>query len=225
MEPSCSLRTPLCRCQSNLRVFSPSTRVRRQTPPNTDSWALGIMDMAWYTGSRRMGALGCQLSEPLGPPARLVPGGLASGHGASVGGATTAPAEPARSGQPMGFPWVCTVCSCGGGSCSPCGILGSTSLVHSSATWALVCTGQPLSISPLCLRRCSPLCNPQSCAPAPEALPSLVSLGCTGGCPPLSLAGSASPFPILTSLLTLFNTLARIHKGLCGQVSEPWAPG
>lgn len=68
-------------------------------------------------------------------------------------------------------------------------------------------------------RCCSPLCNPQSYAPAPEALPSLLSLSCTGRCPPLSLAGSASPFPVLTSLLSLLNTLARIHKGLCGQVS------
>uniref|UniRef100_A0A4X1UTE5 RNA polymerase II associated protein 1 n=1 Tax=Sus scrofa TaxID=9823 RepID=A0A4X1UTE5_PIG len=69
------------------------------------------------------------------------------------------------------------------------------------------------------LRCCSPLCNPQSCAPAPEALPSLVSLGCTGGPPHLSLAGSASPFPFLTALLSLFNTLGRIHKGLCGQLA------
>ncbi|XP_037358157.1 RNA polymerase II-associated protein 1 [Talpa occidentalis] len=68
------------------------------------------------------------------------------------------------------------------------------------------------------LGRCSPLCNPLSCAPAPEALPSLVSLGCTGGCPPLSLAGSASPFPFLTALFSLFNSLTRIHKGLCGQL-------
>ncbi|XP_058594118.1 RNA polymerase II-associated protein 1 isoform X2 [Neofelis nebulosa] len=66
---------------------------------------------------------------------------------------------------------------------------------------------------------CSPLCNPQFCVPAPEALPSLVSLGCTGGHPSLSLAGSASPFPFLTALLSLFNTLARIHKGLCGQLA------
>ncbi|XP_058149940.1 RNA polymerase II-associated protein 1 isoform X2 [Dasypus novemcinctus] len=69
------------------------------------------------------------------------------------------------------------------------------------------------------LRLCSPLCNPLSCAPVPEALPSLVSLGCVGGCPPFSLAGSASPFPFLTALLSLFNTLARIHKGLCGQLA------
>ncbi|XP_008585777.1 PREDICTED: RNA polymerase II-associated protein 1 isoform X1 [Galeopterus variegatus] len=69
------------------------------------------------------------------------------------------------------------------------------------------------------LRHCSPLCNPLSCAPPPEALPSLVSLGCAGGCPPLSLAGSASPFPFLIALLSVFNTLARIHKGLCGQLA------
>ncbi|XP_014636069.1 PREDICTED: RNA polymerase II-associated protein 1 [Ceratotherium simum simum] len=69
------------------------------------------------------------------------------------------------------------------------------------------------------LGRCSPLCNPLSCAPAPETLSSLVSLGCTGGRPPLSLAGSASPFPFLTALLSLFNTLAQIHKGLCGQLA------
>ncbi|XP_030777386.1 RNA polymerase II-associated protein 1 isoform X2 [Rhinopithecus roxellana] len=69
------------------------------------------------------------------------------------------------------------------------------------------------------LRHCSPLCNPLSCAPAPEAPPSLVSLGCSGGCPSLSLAGSASPFPFLTALLSLLNTLAQIHKGLCGQLA------
>lgn len=76
------------------------------------------------------------------------------------------------------------------------------------------------------LRLCSPLCNPLFCAPAPEALPSLVSLGCAGGCPQLSLAGSASPFPFLTALLCVFNTLARIHKGLCGQLAAVLvAPG
>lgn len=68
-------------------------------------------------------------------------------------------------------------------------------------------------------RCCSPLCNPQSCAVTPETVSSLVSLGCAGGHPPLSLAGSASPFPFLTALLSLLNTLGRIHKGLCGQVS------
>ncbi|KAF4017327.1 hypothetical protein G4228_008666 [Cervus hanglu yarkandensis] len=66
---------------------------------------------------------------------------------------------------------------------------------------------------------CSPLCNPQSCAVAPETISSLASLGCAGGHPPLSLAGSASPFPFLTALLSLLNTLGRIHKGLCGQAT------
>lgn len=69
------------------------------------------------------------------------------------------------------------------------------------------------------LRDCSPLCNPLSCASTPEALPSLVSLGCAGGCPPLSVAGSASPFPFLTALLSLVNTLGQIHKGLCRQLA------
>ncbi|XP_059037198.1 RNA polymerase II-associated protein 1 isoform X1 [Mustela lutreola] len=69
------------------------------------------------------------------------------------------------------------------------------------------------------LGSCSPLCNPQFCVRAPEALPSLVSLGSTGGRLSLSLAGSASPFPFLTALLCLFNTLARIHKGLCDQLA------
>ncbi|XP_064426709.1 RNA polymerase II-associated protein 1 isoform X2 [Mirounga angustirostris] len=76
------------------------------------------------------------------------------------------------------------------------------------------------------LGSCSPLCNPQFCVRAPEALPSLVSLGSTGGHPSLSLAGSASPFPFLTALLSLFNTLARIHKGLCNQLAAVLAaPG
>nr|XP_034351905.1 RNA polymerase II-associated protein 1 isoform X2 [Arvicanthis niloticus] len=88
-----------------------------------------------------------------------------------------------------------------------------------------------LSLPPLgnlwdSLRDCSPLCNPLSCASTPEALPSLVSLGCAGGCPPRSVAGSASPFPFLTALLSLVNILVQIHKGLCGQATlqpEPTA--
>ncbi|XP_028622818.1 RNA polymerase II-associated protein 1 isoform X2 [Grammomys surdaster] len=76
------------------------------------------------------------------------------------------------------------------------------------------------------LRDCSPLCNPLSCASTPEALPSLVSLGCAGGCPPRSVAGSASPFPFLTALLSLVNILVQIHKGLCGQLAAVLtAPG
>lgn len=107
----CILRTPRQQVPEQPQVFSPSTRVRRQKSPNTDSF--GLLELGtWpgYTGCRRMGVLGCLLREPLAPPARLVPGGLASGHGAPVGGVTAAPAEPARSGKPVGFPWVCTVC-------------------------------------------------------------------------------------------------------------------
>ncbi|XP_038597350.1 LOW QUALITY PROTEIN: RNA polymerase II-associated protein 1 [Tachyglossus aculeatus] len=74
------------------------------------------------------------------------------------------------------------------------------------------------------LRACSPLCNPLSCAPAPEATPGLVSLGCAGGRPPLSLAGSASPFPFLTALLFLLDTLAHVHKGLCDRLAAALAP-
>lgn len=100
-------------CQNNLRLFSPSRRVRRQKPPNTGS--LGLLESWAWPGSRRMGILGHQLSELLGPPAKLVPRRLASGHGAPVRGAAAALAEPAHSGQPVGFPWVCTVCVVWGG--------------------------------------------------------------------------------------------------------------
>ncbi|XP_049638097.1 RNA polymerase II-associated protein 1 [Suncus etruscus] len=77
------------------------------------------------------------------------------------------------------------------------------------------------SLARLCqdLRRCSPLCNPQSCVPGPEVLLSLPSLSCAGGYLPLSLLGSTSPFPFLTALLALCSTLTRIHKGLCGQLA------
>uniref|UniRef100_A0A8D0G6W3 RNA polymerase II associated protein 1 n=1 Tax=Sphenodon punctatus TaxID=8508 RepID=A0A8D0G6W3_SPHPU len=64
------------------------------------------------------------------------------------------------------------------------------------------------------LRPCSALCNPLSCSPGPESVPSIVSLSCTGGKPPMSLAGSKSPFPFLTALLFLINNITHIHKGL-----------
>ncbi|EMP39607.1 RNA polymerase II-associated protein 1 [Chelonia mydas] len=64
------------------------------------------------------------------------------------------------------------------------------------------------------LRPCSALCNPLSCSPAPESLPSIVSLSCTGRKPLMSLAGSKSPFPFLTALLFLINNVTHIHKGL-----------
>ncbi|KAJ7403158.1 RNA polymerase II-associated protein 1 [Pitangus sulphuratus] len=64
------------------------------------------------------------------------------------------------------------------------------------------------------LRPCSALCNPLSCSPAPESVISISSLSCTGGKPPLSLVGSKSPFPFLTALLFLINSITHIHKGL-----------
>ncbi|XP_051647315.1 RNA polymerase II-associated protein 1 isoform X1 [Manacus candei] len=70
------------------------------------------------------------------------------------------------------------------------------------------------------LRPCSALCNPLSCSPAPESVISISSLSCTGGKPPLSLVGSKSPFPFLTALLFLINSITHIHKGLTSKYSS-----
>ncbi|NXA44577.1 RPAP1 protein, partial [Nothocercus julius] len=70
------------------------------------------------------------------------------------------------------------------------------------------------------LRPCSALCNPLSCAPAPESVASIVSLSCTGGKPPLSLVGSKSPFPFLTALLFLISSITHVHKGLISKYSS-----
>uniref|UniRef100_A0A8D0KX28 RNA polymerase II associated protein 1 n=1 Tax=Strix occidentalis caurina TaxID=311401 RepID=A0A8D0KX28_STROC len=70
------------------------------------------------------------------------------------------------------------------------------------------------------LRACSALCNPLSCSPAPESVFSIASLSCTGGKPPLSLVGSKSPFPFLTALLFLINSITHIHKGLTSKYSS-----
>ncbi|NXT28112.1 RPAP1 protein, partial [Syrrhaptes paradoxus] len=70
------------------------------------------------------------------------------------------------------------------------------------------------------LRPCSALCNPLSCAPAPESVSSIASLGCTGGKPPLSLIGSKSPFPFLTALLFLIDSITHVHKGLASKYSS-----
>ncbi|XP_009997874.1 PREDICTED: RNA polymerase II-associated protein 1 [Chaetura pelagica] len=70
------------------------------------------------------------------------------------------------------------------------------------------------------LRPCSALCNPLSCSPAPESISSIRSLSCTGGKPPLSLVGSQSPFPFLTALLFLVDSITHIHKGLTSKYSS-----
>ncbi|XP_033892509.3 RNA polymerase II-associated protein 1-like isoform X1 [Acipenser ruthenus] len=69
------------------------------------------------------------------------------------------------------------------------------------------------------LRSCSALCNPNSCSPGPESIPSLPCLSCCGGKPALSLAGSQSPFPLLTGLCYLLHAMASTHRGLAGKFS------
>ncbi|RXM34074.1 RNA polymerase II-associated protein 1 [Acipenser ruthenus] len=66
---------------------------------------------------------------------------------------------------------------------------------------------------------CSVLCNPNSCSPGPESIPSLPCLSCCGGKPALSLAGSQSPFPFLTGLCYLLHAMASTHRGLAGKFS------
>ncbi|NXN99944.1 RPAP1 protein, partial [Rhinopomastus cyanomelas] len=70
------------------------------------------------------------------------------------------------------------------------------------------------------LRPCSALCNPLSCSPAPESVSSILSLSCAGGKTPLSLVGSKSPFPFLTALLLLIDSITHIHKGLSSKYSS-----
>ncbi|XP_010877402.4 RNA polymerase II-associated protein 1 isoform X1 [Esox lucius] len=69
------------------------------------------------------------------------------------------------------------------------------------------------------LQSCSAVCNPQSCSPSPETVPSLPGLGCSqwisGG-----LAGTSSPFPLVTSLCYLLDTLISLHKGLVRKFSS-----
>ncbi|KAM4690515.1 RNA polymerase II-associated protein 1 [Rhinophrynus dorsalis] len=69
------------------------------------------------------------------------------------------------------------------------------------------------------LRSCSAVCNPLSCSPLPESVPSIVTLSCEGGKPPLSLAGKKSPFSILTAVLHLICNICSVHKGLVSKFS------
>uniref|UniRef100_A0A6J0TLK9 RNA polymerase II-associated protein 1 n=1 Tax=Pogona vitticeps TaxID=103695 RepID=A0A6J0TLK9_9SAUR len=91
-------------------------------------------------------------------------------------------------------------------------------LEHLTSTTLLPLLNQPaMQVLWEMLRPCSALCNPLSCSPAPESLPNLVSLSCTGRKPPMSLAGSKSPFPFLTAFLALINSIIHLHKGLVGE--------
>ncbi|KAM4662613.1 RNA polymerase II-associated protein 1 [Discoglossus pictus] len=69
------------------------------------------------------------------------------------------------------------------------------------------------------LRSCSAVCNPVSYSPLPESVPSIVTLSCEGGKPPLSLSGMKSPFSILTSVLHLVCSITNTHKGLVSKFS------
>ncbi|KAJ8291132.1 hypothetical protein GJAV_G00021740 [Gymnothorax javanicus] len=68
------------------------------------------------------------------------------------------------------------------------------------------------------LRSASVLCNPQSCSPDPELIPSLPGLGCRGG---QALVGSGSPLPLLTALCHLIRIVTGVHRGIAAQFSAP----
>uniref|UniRef100_A0A673Z478 RNA polymerase II associated protein 1 n=1 Tax=Salmo trutta TaxID=8032 RepID=A0A673Z478_SALTR len=66
-----------------------------------------------------------------------------------------------------------------------------------------------------CVPRCSSaVCNPQSCCPGPETIPSLPGLHCAGWTSAGGVPGPNSPFPLITSLCYLLDTLTSIHRGL-----------
>ncbi|CAB1335008.1 unnamed protein product [Coregonus sp. 'balchen'] len=70
------------------------------------------------------------------------------------------------------------------------------------------------------LKCSSAVCNPQSCCPGPETIPSLPGLGCAGWMSGGGLAGPSSPFPLITSLCYLLDTLTSIHRGLVRKFSS-----
>uniref|UniRef100_A0A673CAH8 RNA polymerase II associated protein 1 n=1 Tax=Sphaeramia orbicularis TaxID=375764 RepID=A0A673CAH8_9TELE len=67
-------------------------------------------------------------------------------------------------------------------------------------------------------RSTSVVCNIQS---SPETTPSLPGLACPGWRDRLGLAAPCSPFPLLTGLGLLLETITGIHKGLRLLLSEP----
>ncbi|XP_062253047.1 RNA polymerase II-associated protein 1 [Platichthys flesus] len=64
------------------------------------------------------------------------------------------------------------------------------------------------------LRSSSVVCKAQSCHQGPETTPSLPGLACPGWRDGPGLVGPSSPFPLLTSLSLLLQTVTGIHKGL-----------
>ncbi|XP_053192305.1 RNA polymerase II-associated protein 1 [Scomber japonicus] len=72
----------------------------------------------------------------------------------------------------------------------------------------------------------SVICNAQSSHQGPESIPSLPNLACLGWRDRLGLVVPSSPFPLLTGLGLLLETITGIHKGLSGKftgllLSEP----
>ncbi|XP_028252000.1 RNA polymerase II-associated protein 1 isoform X2 [Parambassis ranga] len=76
------------------------------------------------------------------------------------------------------------------------------------------------------LKSSSVVCNVQSNHPVHETTPNLPGLACTGWRDRPGLLLPSSPFPLLTGLGLLLDTITEIHKGLCSKftgllLSEP----
>uniref|UniRef100_A0A087XIT2 RNA polymerase II associated protein 1 n=1 Tax=Poecilia formosa TaxID=48698 RepID=A0A087XIT2_POEFO len=69
------------------------------------------------------------------------------------------------------------------------------------------------------LRSSSVVCNLQSSPQSPEIAPSLPGLACSGWRDRPGLAAPGSPFPLLTGLGLVFETITEIHKGLSRKFS------
>lgn len=70
-------------------------------------------------------------------------------------------------------------------------------------------------------RSSSVVCNDQSSHVGPETNPSLPGLACPGWRDRPGLVVPSSPFPLLTSLALLLETITGIHKGLSSKVGLP----
>uniref|UniRef100_A0AAY4C766 RNA polymerase II associated protein 1 n=1 Tax=Denticeps clupeoides TaxID=299321 RepID=A0AAY4C766_9TELE len=68
------------------------------------------------------------------------------------------------------------------------------------------------------VRTYSAICNSHSCIPGSELVPSLPGLGFFGEKTHPSLSDPASPFPLLTALCYLLNSVIAIHRGLITKV-------
>uniref|UniRef100_A0A3B5LH26 RNA polymerase II associated protein 1 n=1 Tax=Xiphophorus couchianus TaxID=32473 RepID=A0A3B5LH26_9TELE len=69
------------------------------------------------------------------------------------------------------------------------------------------------------LRSSSVVCNLQSSPQSPEITPSLPGLACSGWRDHPGLVAPSSPFPLLTGLGLVFETITEIHKGLSRKFS------